>query len=468
MPVWRYSRPAPMTSASQDGELRGGLPRLSWVVVGVGAIVFAILMALAGRYGFHRDELYFLDAGRHLQGGYVDQPVLGPLLARVSLDLFGVSLVGLRIWPALVAWGTIVVAGLIARECGGGGRAQLLAAAGVATMPVLLAVDHLEGPTSVDVLAWAALALVVLRIGRTRDHRWWLVGGAVLGVGLTNKHSIGIFAVAIVIGALLSHGARDIANRWFFGGAVLAAVFVVPDLVWQAGHGWATVAMTRELNSENGGLGKLPGWVAGQLLMSTLVFVPVWFVGLRTLWQSQLPLWRALAWAYGVLFIVYGVTTGGQIYYLAGAYVYLLAVGAIRLDAWLSGHRARAGLMLAGAIVSTASAVVIVLPLLPAADIGWTYGVNQAPGESIGWPHFVDQFVPHGSRYPQPRGRTRSSSPPTTARPAPSTSSAAGPVCRQRSAVTTTSGGGAPAIPTPRPCSPSRPARSMSPATTHT
>ena len=258
-------------------------------------------------------------------------------------------------------------------------------------MPVLLAVDHLEGPTSVDVLAWAALALVVLRIGRTRDHRWWLVGGAVLGVGLTNKHSIGIFAVAIVIGAVLSRGTRDIANRWFVGGAVLAAVFVVPDLVWQAGHGWATVTMTRELNSENGGLGKLPGWVAGQLLMSTLVFVPVWFTGLRTLWRSQIPLWRALAWAYGVLFVVYGLTTGGQIYYLAGAYVYLLAVGAIRLDAWLSRRRARAGLMLAGAVVSTASAAVIVLPVLPAADIGWTYGVNQAPGESIGWPQFVDQ-----------------------------------------------------------------------------
>ncbi|HZV25490.1 MAG TPA: hypothetical protein VFG00_04285, partial [Acidothermaceae bacterium] len=132
-------------------------------------------------------------------------------------------------------------------------------------------------------------------------------------------------------------------------------------------------------------------WVVGQLLMSTLVFVPVWFAGLRTLWRSSVALWRALAWAYGVLFVVYGLTTGGQIYYLAGAYVYLLAVGAIRLDAWLSGHRARAAVMLACAVVSTASAVVIVLPVLPAADIGWTYGVNQAPGESIGWPEFVDQ-----------------------------------------------------------------------------
>ncbi len=85
-------------------------------MIGVGGIVFAVLMALSGRYGFHRDELYFLDCARHLQASYVDQPVLTPLLAWVSLKLFGVSLPGLRMWPALAAWATVVVSGLTARE----------------------------------------------------------------------------------------------------------------------------------------------------------------------------------------------------------------------------------------------------------------------------------------------------------------------------------------------------------------
>ena len=114
-------------------------------VIGVGGIVFAVLMALSGRYGFHRDELYFLECARHLQASYVDQPILAPLLAWVSLKLFGVSLAGLRVWPALAAWATVVVAGLTAREFGGGRRAQLLAAVATATMPALLAIDHLAG-----------------------------------------------------------------------------------------------------------------------------------------------------------------------------------------------------------------------------------------------------------------------------------------------------------------------------------
>ena len=137
-------------------------------VIWVGGIVFAVLMALSARYGFDRDELYFLDGARHLQASYVDQPVLAPLLAWVSLKLFGVSVTGLRVWPALAAWATVVAGGLTAREFGGGRRAQLLAAIGTATMPVLLGAAHVANTTAYELLAWAGLALVAGR----RPGRW--------------------------------------------------------------------------------------------------------------------------------------------------------------------------------------------------------------------------------------------------------------------------------------------------------
>ena len=193
----------------------GGVAAFDRRVIVVGAVVFAVLLAVSTRYGFHRDELYFMECARHLQASYVDQPVLTPLLAWVSLKLFGVSLLGLRMWPALAAWATVVLAGLTAREFGGGRRAQLLAAVATATMPVVLGGDHLFGPTAFDILAWAALALVVARIGRTGDARWWPLGGLVLGLGLANKHSVGLFAAALVIGVLLAGGRRLVLNRWF-------------------------------------------------------------------------------------------------------------------------------------------------------------------------------------------------------------------------------------------------------------
>jgi 4-amino-4-deoxy-L-arabinose transferase-like glycosyltransferase len=268
-------RDAPAPVSGDELAPASTIARFDRRVIAVGAVVFAILLAVSTRYGFHRDELYFLECGRHLQASYVDQPVLTPLLAWVSLKLFGVSLLGLRMWPALAAWATVVVAGLTAREFGGGRRAQLLTALGTATMPAALGADHLFGPTAFDILAWASLALVVVRIGRTGDTRWWLAGGLVLGLGLANKHSVGLFALALFAGALLSGGRHLVLNRWFLAGAAIAAAFTIPDIWWQAQHQWATIAMTRALAQENGGAANIANWVVGQLLM-TLVMVVVW------------------------------------------------------------------------------------------------------------------------------------------------------------------------------------------------
>jgi hypothetical protein len=48
-------------------------------VWGVAAAFVALELAVSARYGFHRDELYFVIAGRHLAAGYVDQPPLAPV-----------------------------------------------------------------------------------------------------------------------------------------------------------------------------------------------------------------------------------------------------------------------------------------------------------------------------------------------------------------------------------------------------
>jgi len=330
-----------------------------------------------------------LDCARHLQLAYVDQPILTPLLVRISLSLFGVSLYAIRFWSALAVAATVVVSALLAREFGGGRRAQFLAAVAVATMPVLLAAGHTMGTTPIDILAWSALALVLARIARTDNPRLWLAAGVILGLGLANKHSIGLLAVAVVVGALLSGGSKLVLNRWFLLGALIAAAFAAPDLWWQATHGWPTIAMTRSLNQENGGLGNIGNWLVGQLLMTSVVFIWVWVLGLRFLWRSGGPLWRSLVWAYGILFVFFALTTGGKIYYLGGAYVYLLAAGSVVVERRWGSDLRRGRRLFAWAALTTVIALPMVLPVLPASDIGWTYKVNQALAEEVGWPELV-------------------------------------------------------------------------------
>jgi hypothetical protein len=346
-------------------------------------------LAVTGRYGFHRDELYFLDAARHLQGGYVDQPVLVPLLARVSLSLFGVTIWGLRLWSALAVAATVVLGSLLARELGGRRNAQIIAALAVATMPAVLGAGDLFEPTSLDIMFWAALALIVLRVGRTGDCRYWLVAGLILGVGLANKHSIGFFAVAIVLGALIGGDWRLILNRWALAGGAIALCFTIPDVWWQALHSWPTISMTQTLNQENGGLGNISTWIIGQLLMASLVLVWVWIRGIRFLWRSNRRMERALVWAYAMLFVLFALTTGAKIYYLAATYVYLLAAGAVSLEDWWARHRVRSGIVVAATALTTVLILPVVLPVLPPREIGGLLKINAPLGEEIGWPALV-------------------------------------------------------------------------------
>ncbi len=365
------------------------LAPFSWWVIVVGGLLFAVLMALSDRYGFHHDELYFLDCARHLQASYVDQPVFTPLLAWVSLKLFGLSLVGLHLWPALAAWGTVILAGLTAREFGGGRRAQLLAAFAVATMPAVFGADHLFGPTAFDILAWGGLALVVARIGRTGDLRWWVPAGVIAGLGAENKHLIGFLAIAIVIGALASGARKTVLNRWFGAGAAIAVALELPDIWWQATHGWATIAMTQSLSHNNGGAANIAVWIIGQLIVLGLVRVWGAAAGLRFLWRSGQPLWRALVWAYALLFVTFMFTTGAQIYYVTGAYVFLLAAGAVALDGWLAARRSRMYRFAGGLAISALVFAPLLLPVLPIADVNVTNAVFPVQNQTVGWPQLV-------------------------------------------------------------------------------
>ncbi len=83
-----------------------------------------------GRYGFHRDELQFLSDARHLDWGFVAYPPFTPFVERIGLEIFGVSMVGLRLFSVIAQALAIVVTGLMARELGGGRLAQVTCGAG--------------------------------------------------------------------------------------------------------------------------------------------------------------------------------------------------------------------------------------------------------------------------------------------------------------------------------------------------
>src|SRR5438270_7938354 len=88
-------------------------------------LLFAIAAAMAvlhiatnNRYGFHRDELQFLSDARHLDWGYVSYPPFTPFIEHIGLSIFGLSLVGLRLFSVIAQALVIYISGLMARELG--------------------------------------------------------------------------------------------------------------------------------------------------------------------------------------------------------------------------------------------------------------------------------------------------------------------------------------------------------------
>ncbi len=249
-------------------------------LLGLAGAVALLLIVFAGRYGYHRDELYFLRAGRELAFGYVDQPPLTPLLARAMDELRPGSLVALRLPSALAAGLLVLITGLIAREFGGGRAAQLLAAACMAVSSILLITGHLLSTTTVDLLAWAALSWLLVRALRDGGPAW-LLAGVVAGVALQNKVQPAFLLAAVVLGVLAVGPRRSLASVWpWLGGGVALALWA-PNLVWQAANGWPQLELAEAIAA--GSSGTSEPWylfLPFQLVLVSPLLVPVWALGL--------------------------------------------------------------------------------------------------------------------------------------------------------------------------------------------
>ena len=175
--------PADRSVAPDAGEVAPAAT--AGLLVIAGAMMLALCVT-AGRYGYHRDELYFIQAGAHPALGYPDQPLLAPFLARAADLIAPGSLLVLRAPSAIACGVTTVVTGLIAREAGGDRRAQLIAAGCWAASLTCLAAGHIIATATYDICFTAIASLVIARLLRTGDDRLWVAAGAVVGFGLLN------------------------------------------------------------------------------------------------------------------------------------------------------------------------------------------------------------------------------------------------------------------------------------------
>ncbi|PZS29306.1 MAG: hypothetical protein DLM58_15705 [Pseudonocardiales bacterium] len=380
---------SPTQSQVHDRDRGAPLPALAAKpLVVLVAVLAALQTAVSGRYGFHRDELYFLVAGQHPAWGYVDQPPLTPLLARASVTLFGDTLLGLRVLATLTCVLTVVVAALLARELGGDREAQLLAAGATAVSSMVLVTGHLVSTQGLDILAWLVISLFVLRLLRTGHERWYLAIGAAVGIAILNKYLVVLLLAGLLISLLAVGPRQPLRSSWLLAGAAIALALVAPNLWWQAAHDWPQFTVAAGIDRKVGFENRLL-FVPFQLIYLAPPFVPIWVAGLLRLWRDQRLRWaRAFALAYPLLALVV-LVTGGKAYYIIGLLIVLMAAGAQPAVDWARRGRGECRWLIGGLALAAAVNVVVSLPVLPVNVLGPVNAMNKEQGEQVGWQALV-------------------------------------------------------------------------------
>ncbi len=375
--------PTTTTMSARSGRLPA-VPGWGWAAL----VLVVVLLALAGRYGFHRDELYFVEAGRHPALAYADQPALVPLLASAWYRLVDGSLWAFRLLPALAAGGVVVVAALTGRELGATTREQSWVAVVTATSTTLLVTGHLFGTTVLDVVATSALVLGLLRAVRTGTPRAWLVVGGVAAVSLLVKTLPATVLLCAALALLLVGPRTPFRAPWAWAAAGVAALGLAPTVVWQQRNGWPQLALAETIADGGSGTSVERALVLPMLLTLTgPLTAGVLVVGGVALWRAAGRRWAVVT---AVLLVLVVLLTGGKPYYVMGVVPLLVAAGVPGCLRWAArgSKPRRRGLLVGLVLVNAVVGGVIALPLLPArlAPVDVVYD----HGEQVGWDELTD------------------------------------------------------------------------------
>ncbi len=352
---------------------------------------------LNGQYGFHRDELGMFDNARYLDWGYVEYPPLAPWLMRFELALFGPSLVGLRLLPAIAQAGVMVLAGLMAKELGGRRFAQVLAAVAAGIVPGSLMIGGLFQYTSLDYFWFVLIAYLVIRLCKSGDPRWWLAIGAVIGLGMMTKYTMAFYVAGIVLAVLLTSTRRHLLSPWLWGGVALALLIVTPNMIWQANHNFVSLDFLQSIHARDIRIGRADTfWLEQLILCANIVTVPLWLAGLYFYALARDGArYRMLFWMFAVpVALLYALSSRG--YYTATAYPMLLAAGAVMVEKWLeklSGRWQRVAIVVTWSALAVGGIVfgALVLPIAPVDSPVFeaANGIHDTWREEIGWDDLV-------------------------------------------------------------------------------
>ncbi|MEP9395153.1 glycosyltransferase family 39 protein [Gordonia sp. VNK1] len=381
--------------------MTAALERFARGPVAAAAVAQAVVLTISSfGYDYQRDELYY----RMLRPawGYVDQPPLTPAIARMTLHVADAQW-ALRIPATLASALSVVVLAMITWRLGGGRVAQTLAAWGYATAMMPLMLGHVLFTSTIDLLLILLVVYALLVAVQGRPH-WFLVAGLIAGVTTYNRWLVVIVVGGLILGLLLLGPRRAFRTPWPYVGGVVAVIVGLPNLLYQAHHGWPQLEMGAALGAENGASVR-GGFVLMLIVMLGPPLVAVWGTGVVWLLRSDrrhVDGWLVVGCAVLLVFTFIG---GAQPHYPVHLLSVMYAAGCVPVAAWLSGNRFRRRLLIPVVAINAAVSIVLALPVIPLRTVGRTPVVDAGPlvADQIGWSQYVAQIAGIYQGLPAPR-----------------------------------------------------------------
>ncbi len=358
-------------------------------LLGIAAAVALLHILTNNRYGIHRDEFQVLSDALHLDWGFIPYPPLNPFLTSVGLHIFGLSLVGLRLFSVVATTTAIFVTGLMAYELGGGCLAQITAALAVALSGLSLFEGTEFQYTTYDYLWWVLIAYFAIRLLKTENPRWWLAIGAAAGLGLQSKYTMAFLLCGVLCGVLLTSARRFLASIWFWAGLSVALLIFLPNLIWQIHHDFISLHFLHHIHVRDVGEGRADSFFIDQIRICTNFFaLPLWITGLICFLCDRR--YRMLGWMYVIPLALF-IVGKGRGYYLGAAYASLIAMGAVAGERWLASlpkvrRGILEGLFFTGLAAYGGLMIAIVIPLATHGPLmNYALKANGDLREEIGW-----------------------------------------------------------------------------------
>jgi 4-amino-4-deoxy-L-arabinose transferase-like glycosyltransferase len=354
------------------------------------AAVIALHLATNGTLGFHTDELYYLDCGRHAAFGYVDFPPIVPLLARLETGLLGVTPSTLRLLPSLLSGLLVALCGAYVRRLGGPLWLQAIALIAGIAAPYIVGSGDVFQTVIFDVATGMVAMYWFLCVVIDRRPRYWIYLGITLGIGLEVKYTIVGLIAGIVIAVLLTPWLRnELRTQYPWIAAALALLIWAPNLVWQVANGFPTLIYIANHGGSGGGVGI--NLIFLGLYVSLLL--PLWVAGMISYFRSR-PL-RPIGIASAIPLILFLFV--GKSYYAASTIPITMAHGLMALSR-LGRRSLRTTLgvaTVAASVLSFAALAQLTLPITPASRLHATGldSKSEVFADSVGWDDIANQVT---------------------------------------------------------------------------